>query len=205
MCTFYGGLNLIEERGGKTIFRNRHNGFGTYPRYDLYTDVRSITEDRNGRMWVGTTDGLMSFDGKFKRPSDIKFETYRDSHRSGAMANDIFTMYKDHKGYIWMGIFGSGLSKIEYYDEKSRQPVLKTYMINEKQGGDVISSIVEDKSHCLWVCTENGLASMRPGSSFLKSYDRFAGFPEVNIEDNTSICLQKRQHTYRLPPGPAVV
>lgn len=190
VCTFYGGLNLIEERGGKTIFRNRHNGFGTYPRYDLYTDVRSITEDRNGRMWVGTTDGLMSFDGKFNRPSDIKFETYRDSHRSGAMANDIFTMYKDHKGYIWMGIFGSGLSKIEYYDEKSRQPVLKTYMINEKQGGDVISSIVEDKSHCLWVCTENGLASMRPGSSFLKSYDRFAGFPEVNIEDNTSICLQ---------------
>ena len=62
-------------------------------------------------------------------------------------------------------------------------------MINEKQGGDVISSIVEDKSHNLWICTESGLASMKQGSSFLKSYDRFAGFPEVNIEDNTSICL----------------
>lgn len=189
VCTFYGGLNLIEERGGRTIFRNRHNGFRQYPRYELYTDVRSITEDRNGRMWVGTTDGLMSFDGKFSKPSDIKFETYRESHKSGITDNDIFTMYKDHKGYIWMGIFGSGLNKIEYYDEKNRQPVLKTYMINEKQGGDVISSIVEDKSHCLWICTENGLASMKQGSSYLKSYDRFAGFPEVNIEDNTSICL----------------
>ena len=131
----------------------------------------------------------MSFDGKFSKPSDIKFETYRESHKSGITDNDIFTMYKDHKGYIWMGIFGSGLNKIEYYDEKNRQPVLKTYMINEKQGGDVISSIVEDKSHCLWICTENGLASMKQGSSYLKSYDRFAGFPEVNIEDNTSICL----------------
>ena len=30
---------------------------------------------------------------------------------------------------------------------------------------------------------------MKQGSSYLKSYDRFAGFPEVNIEDNTSICL----------------
>lgn len=189
VCTFYGGLNLIEERGGSVVFRNKHNGFSQYPRYELYTDVRSITEDRNGRLWVGTTDGLMSFDGKFKKPSDIKFETYRESHKSGVTDNDIFTMYKDHKGYIWMGIFGSGLNKIEYYDEKKRKPVLKTYMINEKQGGDVISSIVEDKSHCLWVCTENGLASMKQGSSFLKSYDRFAGFPDVNIEDNTSICL----------------
>lgn len=189
VCTFYGGLNLIEERGGRIIFRNKRNGFRQYPRYELYTDVRSITEDRNGRMWVGTTDGLMSFDGKFSKPSDIKFETYRESHKSGITDNDIFTMYKDHKGYIWMGIFGSGLNKIEYYDEKNRQPVLKTYMINEKQGGDVISSIVEDKSHCLWICTENGLASMKQGSSYLKSYDRFAGFPEVNIEDNTSICL----------------
>lgn len=189
VCTFYGGLNLIEERGGKVVFRNKRNGFSQYPRYELYTDVRSITEDRNGRMWVGTTDGLMSFDGKFKKPSDIKFETYRESHKSGVTDNDIFTMYKDHKGYIWMGIFGSGLNKIEYYDEKKRKPVLKTYMINEKQGGDVISSIVEDKSHNLWICTESGLTSMKQGSSFLKSYDRFAGFPEVNIEDNTSICL----------------
>lgn len=189
-CTFYGGLNLIERHGNNVIFRHKRNGFKHYPHYELYTDVRSIAEDRNGRMWVGTTDGLMSFDGNFKNSSDIKFETYRERQGSSVIDNDIFSMYKDHRGYIWMGIFGNGLNKLEYYDPHKKQPVLKAYFINEKQGGDVIASIIEDKKHCMWICTENGLASMKDGSSFIKSYDKFAGFPFVNIEDNTSICLR---------------
>jgi len=190
VCTFYGGLNLIEQHGGKVVFRHKRNGFKHYPHYELYTDVRSIAEDRNGRMWVGTTDGLMSFDGDFDSASDIRFEIYRGSQAPGIIDNDIFSMYKDSQGYIWMGIFGNGLNKLEYYDKHKRQPVLKTYTINERLGGDVIASVVEDRNRCLWIFTENGLASMRQGSSFIKSYDKFAGFPYINIEDNTSICLR---------------
>lgn len=189
VCTFYGGLNLIEDKGGKVAFRNKKNGFRHYPSYELYTDVRSIVEDRSGRIWVGTTDGLMSFDGNFRSPADIKFETYRGQYNSGVLGNDISSMYKDHAGNIWMGIFGNGLNLLERYDKHSHTPVLKSYPINEQQGGDVITSIVEDKKHNLWICTENGLASLKHGTSFIKSYDKFTGFPDVNIEDNTSACL----------------
>lgn len=190
VCTFYGGLNLMEQHGGKTVFRHKRNGFKLYPHYELYTDTRSIAEDRDGRMWVATTDGLMSFDGNFKKLSEIIFETYRERKGSGIIDNDIFSMYKDRQGNIWMGIFGSGLNKLEYYDKKRKQPILTAYNINEKQGGDVITAITEDKSNCLWICTENGLAGMKQGASFIKSYDKFAGLPDISIEDNTSICLQ---------------
>lgn len=189
VCTFYGGLNLIEQHGKNVIFRHKRNGFKNYPHYELYTDVRSIAEDSNGRMWVGTTDGLMSFDGNFGNSSDIMFETYRKRQNPGVIDNDIFCMYKDHYGYIWMGIFGSGLNKLENYDKKKKHPVLKAYTINEKQSGDVITSIVEDRSHGLWICAENGLSSMEKGSSFIKSYGKFAGLPDINIEDNTAVCL----------------
>ncbi len=189
VCTFQGGLNLMERRGGSIVFRHRRNGFKTYPRYGLYTDVRSITEDRDGRMWVGTTDGLMSFDGKFGNVASIKFETYREQYNTGVADNDIFSMYKDSEGSIWMGIFGNGLSKLERYDGRNHKPVMTTYAINAMQGGDVISAITEDKDHCLWVCTETGIASMKHGTAFLKSYDRFSGFPQVGIEDNTMACL----------------
>ncbi len=190
VCTFYGGLNLMTQRGGKVIFMHKNNGFRSYPKYELYTDVRAVAEDKDGRIWVGTTDGLMSFDGKAGNPQDIKFETYKERSGSGVIGNDIYSMYKDHNGGIWMGIFGSGLNKIEYYDSRNRKPVLKSYSINEKHGGDVITSITEDKDKCLWICTENGLASLSKGSAFVKCYDRFSGFPKVTIEDNTSACLK---------------
>ncbi len=190
VCTFYGGLNLIEQDGEKILFINKNNRFKHYPRYELYTDVRLIAEDNHGRMWVGTTDGLMSFSGNFKTAEEINFETYREQHRSGVIDNDIFTMYKDKKGFIWMGIFGNGLNKLEYYDERNHQPVLKSYTINERQGGDVITSIIEDNANCLWVCTENGLASLHQGSTYVRTYDKFAGFPNVNVEESTSICLK---------------
>ncbi len=188
-CTFYGGLNLMEQRGGKTVFRNKHNGLKTYPQYELYTDVRAMAEDRDGRLWVATTDGLMSFDGKFNNPSSIKFETYRGQNNSGAISNDISTIYKDSKGNIWMGIFGNGLNLLEYYDKKRHSPVLKSFAVNEKQDGNVITSITEDHEGRLWIGTENGVASLDKGSSFMKNYDRFAGLPDITIEDNTAECL----------------
>ena len=189
-CTFYGGLNLIERRGSEIVFLNKRNGMKGYPKYELYTDVRSVTEDRNGRFWVATTDGLMSFDGNFKSAAGIKFETYRGSGNPGIINNDIYTMFKDSRGDIWLGIFGNGLKRIESYDKGARRPVLKSFTVNERQGGNVITSITEDKDHCLWIGTENGLASLKPGSTLAKSYDRFAGFPNVTVEDNTSECLQ---------------
>lgn len=189
VCTFGGGLNLIEEKGGKVIFHNKNNSFVHYPKYDLFMNVRAITEDYKGRLWIGTVDGLMSFSSKFRRASDIHFETYRDNADAGISDNDIYSIYKDHHGDIWIGSFGGGLNKLISNDEKQHKPEFKTYGITEFPAGNIICSITEDHNNCLWLCTENGIASMRHGSEYIRSYDRFSGFPNVNIEDNTSLCL----------------
>lgn len=190
VCTFYGGLNLLEETNGKTIFRNKRNGFKNYPHYELYTDVRSITEDNKGRLWVATTDGLMSFDGNFKTVENINFETYRERAGASVIENDIYTMYKDQSGTIWFGIFGNGLNRLDEYNDKKRLPRLTSFNLNEWQLGDVITSIIEDHDQCLWVCTETGIASLKHGDNYLRHYDKFAGFPNAIIEDNTSITLK---------------
>ena len=190
-CTFGGGLNLIEERNGKTLFFNRNNEFKDYPKYELYLNVRSITEDADGRLWVGTTDGLISFSGKFKKPQDIHFEIFREQQDAGTVDNDVFSLYKDSKGRIWLGMFGGGMNLLEGYNEQTHRPQLKSYPFTERLSGGVVSSIIEDHQHHLWLCTENGLASLNStGETTIRNYDRYAGFPVVNVEDNTILCLQ---------------
>jgi len=188
VCTFNGGLNMAVERDGKTLFVNKRNGFAHYPAYGLFNDVRAITEDDSGRIWAGTTDGLMSFSADFSRPEDIRFETYREHQNNGTTGNDILNLYKDHAGRVWMGIFGNGLNLLERYDSRAHRPVLRRCPLS---GGaeDVITSITEDRSGRLWISTEKGLASLRHGSAYVSTYDIYAGLPDVYIEENTSVCL----------------
>ena len=68
-------------RAGALLFFNDRNGFINYSAYGLPMEVRNIVEDKEGRMWVGTMDGLISFDGNFSNVSDIKFEAYRGRMR----------------------------------------------------------------------------------------------------------------------------
>ena len=44
-------------------------------------EVRNMIEDNDGRMWVGTMDGLMSFKNNFASVEQIDFETYRGANR----------------------------------------------------------------------------------------------------------------------------
>ena len=116
-----GGLNLITEEHGQTLFKHKYNGLKHYPLYGLYMEVRTITEDKEGRIWVGTMDGLKSFDSNFTSPEQIAFETYRQqSANSNVADNDIYVLYKDAQEQIWVSVFGGGLNKLIRYDKETR-------------------------------------------------------------------------------------
>jgi signal transduction histidine kinase/ligand-binding sensor domain-containing protein/DNA-binding response OmpR family regulator len=185
--TFGGGLDLIEEQGSNVIFHHKYNGFKKYPQYGLYMDVRAMVEDNSGRIWVGTVDGLLSFNSDFTRLEDICFETYRNDVDAGISDKDIYALYKDAKGYIWLGIFGGGLNKIIHYDAKGHCPIFKSYSIREGLNCDVVSSIIEDSHGVIWLGTESGLSSLDRHTGIIRNYDRYDGFPNVDIEDNTML------------------
>lgn len=79
------------------------------------TQVHAILQDKNGFMWVGTTDGLNRFDGfTFKRytpnPEDPK----------SIQGNNIYALNEDISGLLWI-YFSSG--EISYYN-----PVEETFV-----------------------------------------------------------------------------
>lgn len=185
---FGGGLNLLSEENGQTIFIHKYNGLIQYPPYGLYMEVRNMAEDNDGRIWVGTMDGLMSFDSNFKTPAEIKFETYRKQSSSQNTAdNDIYVLYKDASSQIWVGVFGGGLNKLISYDKEKHLPNFKAYGLKEGLQNDVIRSIVEDNDENLWFATESGLSRFDKKTERFRNYNKYDGFPNVQIEEGTAL------------------
>ncbi|MDL2243703.1 response regulator [Bacteroidales bacterium OttesenSCG-928-J19] len=186
--THGGGVNLLWEENGQVTFKHKYNGFKQYPQHGMYMEVRNIIEDNQGRIWVGTTDGLLSFPVDFDQPEDIRFETYRGSELCSSMANnDIPVLFQDSKGDIWVSVFGGGLNKLEGYDEEKQCPILKTYGVNEGLSTDIILSIVEDDRNRLWLAGENGLSCFNKETGLFRNYDRYDGFPDISIEGNSAL------------------
>ena len=183
-----GGLNLISEENGAITFIHKYNGLKQYPAYGLYMEVRTMTEDEDGRIWVGTMDGLMSFDGHFTAPEQIQFETYRQvSENSNVADNDIYVLYKDTDSQIWVSVFGGGLNKLVRYDKEKREPIFKSYGIREGMNNDVVKSIVEDKNGNLWFTTEIGLSCFNKATEQFRNYDKYDGFLNVELEEGSAL------------------
>ncbi|KAA6331651.1 hypothetical protein EZS27_019760, partial [termite gut metagenome] len=188
-----GGLNLLQETD-KVSFKHKYNGMKQYPfSYgNSYPEVHGMVESADGRIWVATTDGLMSFEVNFDEPEDIVFETYRNQTSISPICNDnISLLYKDADSRIWVGLFGGGLSELTGYDRESQKPIFKSYGTHYGLKNDVILSIAEDNNGNLWLVTETGISCFDKQTERFRSYDRFDGFPAITVGENPALLSSK--------------
>lgn len=187
VCTLDGGLNLLNEQGEAVTFFNDRNGFVDYSAYGLPMEVRNIVEDNAGRMWVGTMDGLISFDGNFNNVSEIKFETYRGRIRAAYADSDVCRLYKDSRDTVWVSVFGGGLSKLVSYDHEKHEPKFVTYELAGNLENEVITSIIEDSHGMLWLGTELGVACFDHKTGNFRTYTHYDGFPSFELEEGGGV------------------
>ncbi|NLO71323.1 MAG: response regulator [Porphyromonadaceae bacterium] len=183
--TFGGGLNLLMKEQGRVIFKHKFNSFSKYPEYGRYMEVRTIEEDKSGRIIVGTSDGLMSFDGDFEASNEIEFETY--TKKTSGATSDIYALYKDKKEQIWVSIFGEGLKRIISFDSQNKQPIFESYGFHSSVNDDVILSMVEDDTGLLWVATENGISKYDKNTNTFRNYDKYDGFPAIKMNEESAM------------------
>lgn len=69
------------------------------------TMVRTIKQDRNGNIWIASTEGIIRYDGK-------SFTNITSNVSSARF----FSVLEDRKGNFWFSSVGSG---VYYYDGKS--------------------------------------------------------------------------------------
>jgi methyl-accepting chemotaxis protein/ligand-binding sensor domain-containing protein len=157
--------------------------------------VRSIIVEDN-YLWVGS-DGLNKFN-----IADQKWINYSHNVKDpkSITSNSIWTIYKDRKKRIWVGMWGGGL---DLFDEQTE---IFTHYLNNPNDPTSISSnnvagIVEDKDGIIWVATMGGgLNRFDPEQKTFKSYN--ADGKENSISTNwTKVIIETQNNELWIGTG----
>lgn len=111
-------------------------------------NIRKIIADGN-KLWLGTQDGLSTFD-----ISTHQYITYKHNpdNAKSLNQNSIYSLFLDKYHTLWIGTYFGGVNI-------ATSPMFNVYQTNNTGSGissNIISSIVEDRHHNLWVGTEGG-------------------------------------------------
>jgi signal transduction histidine kinase/ligand-binding sensor domain-containing protein/DNA-binding NarL/FixJ family response regulator len=154
VATYGGGINLMETQKGNIRFINYRNKFKSYPKECIR--VRYITEDNKGRIYAGTIEGLVAFQGTGKSAEDIKF--YRYCHdpvdKHSISGNDVHYVLPSKSGDLYLGIYGGGLDVLINGIDFQKKPEFKAFMKNNGSPSDIVLTLLEDQTGDIWLSTQ---------------------------------------------------
>ena len=113
------------------------------------SQIRSIAQDKNGYLWLGTLAGLSKYDGK-------KFVNYSIQH--GLIDNQIYSLLTDKSMGLWIGTMGG----LNYFDGKK----FKSFLFKEDMSENIVHAIAQDASGNLWLATDGAGVCKFNGTTF---------------------------------------
>lgn len=133
---------------------------GQYQEHSFLTDIkdmgpRTMRQDSSGMIWLGTDQGLFSFqpDALLRNPKNYK------------KVSDIpvRSILEDARHRLWIGTVGKGLGEL-------REDGAFRYL-SRRDGlpNDVVQLLIEDTNHHICIGTENGLANYDPETGVIRT------------------------------------
>lgn len=105
--------------------------------------VQAFAQTPDHYLWIGTTGGLLRFDGS-------RFELFDRANTPQLKENGIFSLLAARDGSLWIGTEGGGLLRY-------RQGRFRVYGAAEGLSDRFIRALLEDQDGTVWVGTDNGL------------------------------------------------
>jgi ligand-binding sensor domain-containing protein len=133
-----------------------------------------LLEDREGSLWVGTTQGLLRLNPKSNSTQFEVAQTY--STRNGLTHDWVTALLQTTDGRLWVGT-NRGLNE---FAPGPNGDAFQSYTNGEGLTTDEIQSLAEDSDGELWIGTESGGAMKLARSGFV-SYAKIDGLANTRI------------------------
>src|SRR5437870_8287082 len=127
--------------------------------------VHSITQAKDGYVWIATEEGLARFDG-------IKFTVFDKQNTPELRSNDIRVLLEDRRGALWIGTT-DGLVRL--MDSK-----FTAFTTRDGLPSNIIDALCDDHSDSLWVATAAGM--VRFSDSVFAPFADQSEFPKDGVK-----------------------
>ena len=167
------GLNVYDKNKDK--FTRILYKEGELPSQYIY----SLEEDINGHIWVGTDNVLVELD------KDLNIvKSYQDAIGD----SDVYNVYDDSKGNIWVCTLDNGLFKINLDDKR-----VENYKNNNSKisiPSNNVRDIISDSEGKLWIATDKGLCTFDYEREEFITYNK-KSYQSNSLIDDEIFCLLK--------------
>ncbi|HYL99625.1 MAG TPA: two-component regulator propeller domain-containing protein, partial [Blastocatellia bacterium] len=131
--------------------------------------AQSLARTKDGYLWIGTSGGLVRFDG-------LRFTVFNKENEPGFEDDSFYSLLTSRDGTLWGGTEGGGLVRYRHGSFRVFGPA-------EGLTNGFVRVIFEDREGNLWVGADSGLFRMQQDS--LVRVDGSGGIPSIAVH---SIC-----------------
>ena len=140
---------------------------------DRFTDgrVQTLTPAADGRLWIGTRNGLNRLDPQSGEVLKIPAEP---KDPEGLPGGFITSMLTDRQGRLWVATFGGGIGVLTGFAEGGRP---RFHILGREQGlpNANVGQILADREGRIWAGTDDGIAVIDPDNFAIRTFQAAQG------------------------------
>ncbi len=111
--------------------------------------VQAFAQTSDHYLWIGTTGGLLRFDG-------ARFRLFDRNNTPQLSENSVFALLVSRDGSLWIGTEGGGLVRYQHGE-------FRAYGAGDGLSDEFVRALFEDRGGTIWVGTDNGLLRFAQG------------------------------------------